>query len=274
MPSITGAFLQGGLAEFGGPVVRAADVAGLSPADLVRSYGLSGEGMVFPESPEFVDVLLFEQRPLMRFSTPSDIGERPWPTYEMGFLRGPARAPVWNIAQTRVPSGSALWRLHADGRSEQLSVLTSPAAGWTGATGYYPPLHVLGPRARWRGHDLPADFLPDHQSLELVWVGDEDVPEGFEPVRPRIHRRVVGFGECDEIFEAEVGATYRGVPVRVLQSASDGALLLVEQPTWETVQALRLQAVEPGLFELGVPLDHLEDIKSVVNVWTPQPSAG
>lgn len=270
MPAMTEAMLQGGLAEFGGPVVRAADVSGVRPAELVRAYGLAGEGLVFPESPEYVDVLLFEQRPLMRFETPSDIGERPWPTYELGFLRAPVRAPIWNLARTRVPSGSTIQRLYADGRTEQLTALGSPAKGWTGATGYFPPLHVVGPRAKWRGHDLSADFLPNNQAgVELVWIGDDGVPDGFEQIRPMIHRRLAPFSECDEIFEVVITASYHGVPVRVLQRAGDEALLLLENPTWDHVQELQPGPVEPGYFELTVPSAELESVRSVANVWTP-----
>jgi len=272
MPGTADAMTKGGLAEFGGPVVRRADVSALSPADLVRSYGLAGEGLVFSESPDFVDVLLFQQRPLMRFETPADIGDRPWPTYESGFLRGPARAPVWNLSRTRVPSGSTIQRFHADGRIEQLSAFGSPSQGWLGATGYYPPLHIVGPRAKWHGYELQADFLPNDQAgVELVWIGDDGVPEGFEPKRPMIHRRLAFFTECDEIFEVVVTGSHRGVPVRVLQRAGDDDLLLLEQPTWEQVQQLQPTPVEPGYFELRVPRTEVENVQSVANVWTPQP---
>lgn len=272
MPAMTDAMLKGGLAEFGGPVVRAGDVVGVRPADLVRAYGIGGDGLVFPEAPEYVDVLLFEQRPLMRFETPSDIGERPWPTYETGFLRGPVRAPIWLLARTRVPSGSTIQRLHADGRIEQLAAFGSPAKGWTGATGFYPPLHIVGPRAKWRGHDLPADFLPNGQpGVELVWIGDEGVPDGFEQIRPMIHRRLAPFGECDEIFEVVITASHRGVPVRVLQQAAGEALLLLENPSWSQVEELQPGPVEPGYFELTTPSAELESVRSVANVWAPEP---
>ncbi|WP_404442069.1 hypothetical protein LG315_06780 [Microbacterium marinum] len=272
MPGTADAMLRGGLAEFGGPVVRQADVAGLRPADLVASYGLAGEGVVFPESPEYVDVLLFEQRPLMRFETPTDIGDRPWPTYATGFLRGPARAPVWNISRTRVPSGSALKRHHADGRIEKLSTFASPANGWVGASGYYPPLHIVGPRARWKGHELQADFLPaDQPGVELVWLGDDGVPEGFEQARPMTHRRLELFTQCDEIFEVVVTGSYQGIPVRVLQRAGDEDLLLLEHPTWEQVQQLQPTPIEPGYFEMRVPSAEVENVDSLAYVWTPQP---
>ncbi len=272
MPAMSGMMLREGLAEFGGPVVRAADVAGAKPADLVRAYGLGGEGMVFPDEPEHVDVLLFEQRPLMRFAVPHKGEERPWPTYETGFLQAPLPVPVWDLARTRVPSGSTIYRLHADGRTEQLSAFASLAKGWSGATGYVPPLHIVGPRARWRGHDLPADFLPGAQpGVELVWIGDDGVPDGFEQVRPMIHRRLAPYSECEEIFEVVITATYRGVPGRILQRAGEEALLLLENPTWEKVQELQPGAVEPGYFELAVPVTELEGVQSVANVWQPAP---
>lgn len=272
MPGMADAMLQGGLAEFGGPVVREADVARARPAELVRAYGLAGDGLVFPEDPAHVDLLLFEQRPLMHFEKPANIGERPWPTYQTGFLHG-APVPVWNLARTRVPSGSSIYRKHADGRLERLSTLASPAKGWTGARGYFPPLHVVGPRAQWRGLDLPADFLPNDQpGVELTWIGDDDVPEGFEQIRPMIHRRLAPFDECDEIFEVVITATYRGTPVRVLQAAGDEALILLENPTWDTVQALQPGVVEPGCFEMSVPMAEIENMSTVTNVWTSEAS--
>lgn len=51
MPAGADLMLKRGVAEIGGPVVRAGDVAGARPADLVRAFGLGGEGLVFREAP-------------------------------------------------------------------------------------------------------------------------------------------------------------------------------------------------------------------------------
>jgi len=266
MPAVTAQLLEEGMAEFGGPVVRAGEVMQLSPAELVRSYGLGGEGLVFPSEPSFVDVLRFEQKPLMRFSTP-ELVERPWPTYGTGFLGAPARVPVWNLARTRVPVGAEIWRLHADGGEERIAYLDSLARGWSGSRVYFPPLHLVGARARWNGLDLPAEFVPGEQSMELVWVGGEDVPEGFEAVRPRTHFRVVPMAECEEIFEVVITARWQGVPVRVLQKdAADRALVLLENPEWDVVGRIGAGAVEPGIFEATVPFAEVTDVESVANV--------
>jgi len=269
MPAIAGKFVRDGLAEIGGPVVRAADVVTLSPAELVASYGLAGEGLVFPANPEYVDLLRFTQVPLMRFTAPDAVGERPWPTYENGFLRAPSRAPVWNLARTRVPMNAEIWRKYADGREELLAHYGSLSKGWTEARGYYPPLHLVGARAKWRGLDLPAEFLPNGQEgVELVWMGDEGTPAGFEEVRPAIHRRLVPFSECEEIFEVVITASWNGIRVRVLQRAGDEALVLLENPEWDEVTRIRAGVVEPGIFEATVPFAELVDVESIANVFT------
>ena len=132
---------------------------------------------------------------------------------------------------------------------------------------YFPPLHLVGARARWNGLDLPAEFVPGEQSMELVWVGGEDVPEGFEAVRPRTHFRVVPMAECEEIFEVVITARWQGVPVRVLQKdAADRALVLLENPEWDVVGRIGAGAVEPGIFEATVPFAELTDVESVANV--------
>ena len=76
--------------------------------------------------------------------------------------------PVWLLQRTRVPVGTEFWRIKDTGEQRALSVFAGPAIGWRGAQGYFPPLHLVGPRATWRGADHPAAFQPDGTGLELV----------------------------------------------------------------------------------------------------------
>ena len=95
-----------------------------------------------------------------------------------------------------------------------------------GRQGYFPPLHLIGPRAKHGTLDLPCSYTADQQSVELVWVGDEQVPDGFEQVRPRVHARVVPVAEC-EVFDIALMARWGEHRVRVLQQAGDEALVVL-----------------------------------------------
>jgi hypothetical protein len=116
--------------------------------------------------------------------------------------------PVWMLERTRVPTGTELWRIARSGEQQLLSSYGGPALGWRGATGYYPPIHLVGPRAVWQGVEYPADFTPDLKDVELVHVGQEP-PAGFEAVRPQIPRRFVPVDECDRVFDLVLNAMAR-----------------------------------------------------------------
>lgn len=263
VPEVSRRIVEQGYDALVGPVYRAEDLLGLAPGERVRAHGLDG-----PEGPfagaDHVDVLRFETNPLMDLRTPrpdESRGPRPWPTYDLGFLSN--AAPVWLLTMTRAPVGARYLRIDPDGTEREFSVFEGAAWGWRRAKGYFPPLHLIGPRVRWQGLDLPASYDEQQQAMQLVWVGDQQVPPGFTPARPRMHERTVPLGECDEVFEIAIHATWRDEPVRVLQRAGDEALLLLRHPTEESVSAPEVHEVEPGLFEATVPARELSDVQGV-----------
>lgn len=259
MPWLSRAVVEQGYSAIGGPVVVAADAAELgTPETLLRAYGFDAPGSPFGESPPYVDVIRFPTHPLMALEKPEARGERPWPTYDSGFLRGDVVAPVWMLERTRAPTGAELWRIAATGQQQLLSSYGGPALGWQGARGYFPPIHFVGPRAVWEGEEYPADFTPDRRGVELVHVGQQP-RAGFEAVRPQISRRIVTVGECDRVFDLVLTARWREVPVRILQRAGDQALLLLLGDDPEDVRRLGADEVEPGIFEATAPAGELTD---------------
>lgn len=249
----------------GGPVTRLVDARGLStPAELLAAYGLEGSA-AFGEDLEYVDVLRFEVEPLMRLRTPG--GEaRPWPTYPTGFLTSSSDVvPVWVLERTRVPKGAEMWRLHRSGDEERVTMFDGAARGWRGAAGIMPVTQLVGPRAVVEGREFVADFMDaSGERVELVWFGD-DVPGGFEPAAPGVSTRVMASAECDQVHEVVLSASWRGVDARVLEPAANEALLLLDQPSLDQVEALGAREVEPGYFEVIAPKGELVDGGGVSN---------
>ena len=266
VPWVSTAIVEQGHSVVEGPVVRAGDAAGLdTPEKLLAAYGFEGPASPWGAEPQpYVDVLRFPVEPLMRLETPpADEVERPWPTYPRGFLRGDSLVPVWMLERTRVPVGTEFWRIAHTGEQKALSVYDGPALGWRGAPGYFPPLHVVGPRAEWHGLDLPAAFLPEGR-IELVHVGDQAPAPEFEQVRPQVWRAEVPLAACDRVFEVVLTATVDGVPVRVLQQAGDQALVLLLTDDPAAAELLGAGEAEPGIFEGVVPAGKLEGVEGAM----------
>ena len=196
----------------------------------------------------------------MRLDVPRE-EPRSWPTYPYGFLLE-GSIPVWRLALTRVPTGTEFWRIRRDGSQQHFSTYGGPALGWEGARGYQPPLQLIGVRARWQGIELPAALSVDRTNVELVHVGSEGVPPGFDEVRPMVQRRIVPLPECEVVFELEVTAQFRGLPVRVIRSDGTQARVHLLDPD-DTAPALGAVALEPGLWEAVVPVADLTDRSGV-----------
>ena len=186
--------------------------------------------------------------------------EVPWPTYPTGFLRN--AAAVWILTLTRMPVSARYVRVGLDGTEREFSRYQGAARGWQGAKGYFPPLHLIGPRAKHGVLDLPCSYTADQQSVEMVWVGDQHAPEGFEQVRPMVHARVVPISEC-EVFDIALLARWREHRVRVLQQAGDEALVLVTPGSLAEAEELGATQVEPGIFQATVPAAELTDREGV-----------
>ena len=156
-------------------------------------------------------------------------------------------------------------------RSGSSPAYEGAARGWRGAKGYFPPLHLIGPRAKHGTLDLPCSYTADQQSVELVWVGDEQVPDGFEQVRPRVHARVVPVAEC-EVFDIALMARWGEHRVRVLQQAGDEALVVLTPDSATQVGELGAVEMEPGVYQATVPAADLTDREGVRS--DPMPTQG
>lgn len=257
--------VEQGYDALSGPVYRAEDLIGASPGERVAAHGLQGKEFPFGADPDHVDVIRFGTNPLMDLripGPPQTPGERPWPVYDKGFLLN--AVAVWDLTMTRVPVGARFIRVDRDGTEREFSRYGGAAWGWQRAKGYFPPLHLIGPRAKWQGLDLPASYTEDQLSVELVWVGDEGVPPGFTPARPRTHSRVVPVADCESVFEVVLHARWREAPVRVLQQAGQETLVFLTDPTVESITRLGAVALEPSLFQATAPASEVGDIEGVV----------
>ncbi|WP_374457037.1 hypothetical protein [Nocardioides sp.] len=263
VPEVSRRIVDQGYDELTGPVYRPDDLIGLTPVERVRALGLDGADGPFGEAPDHVDVVRFGTNPLMDLRVPTNApghADVPWPTYPTGFLRN--AAPVWVLTMTRVPVGARYIRIGLDGREREFSRYQGAARGWQGAKGYFPPLHVVGPRAKHAGLDLSCSYTADQQSVELVWVGDERVPEGFTQVRPMVHARVVPVAEC-EVFDIALVGRWRDHRVRVLQQAGDEVLVVVTPDSAADAEELGAAEVEPGIYQAVIPASELTDTEGV-----------
>lgn len=250
--------LDSGLSSIGGPVVRATDLPATDPAEVLRAWGWEPR-QPYGNPPAFADILRFPMHPLMRTSTPPELSGEFVPSFSHGFLpTAGAAVPVFDLAFTRVPTGTELWRLRPGAAPSCKLIYDGPSIGWRQAPSYFPPLHVVGPRARWNGWDLPAAFREDTSHIELVYVGD-DPPPGFTSVRPTVSRRVVNVSECEGVFDAELTGRVNDQPVRVLQRVGDQSLVHFTGISTQVGMELGATEVEPGRFELVTPTETLTD---------------
>lgn len=169
----TTAILQDGFDTLEGVLLDADTVEGLRPTELRALAGLDD-----PTARSFVDLVTVAPHPLMT-------------------IRGDAG--VARVARTRVPNGSCLWRVDADGSRRVLTYFDGPAYGWRNGRGYLAPVEPLGPWARFEGHEYAAAFPAGQtERVGLVAVGDEP-PEGFAWTRPGISQRYVEVAELDDL---------------------------------------------------------------------------
>ena len=272
VPEVSRRIVQRGYDELTGPVYRPDDLIGLTPVERVRALGLDGEDGPFGEAPDHVDVIRFGTNPLMDLRIPTNApghAEVPWPTYPTGFLRN--AAPVWILTMTRMPVSARFIRIDLDGTERELSRYHGAARGWERAQGYLPPLHLVGPRAKVAGLDLACSYTADQQSVELVWVGDDQVPDGFVQTRPMVHARVVPVAEC-EVFDIALLARWRERRVRVLQQAGDEVLVVLTPDAAVDAEELGAVEMEPGVYQATVAAAELTDTEGVRS--DPVPTQG
>ncbi|MEG9227235.1 hypothetical protein [Aeromicrobium sp. Sec7.5] len=169
----TTAILQDGFDTLEGVLLDAARIGGLRPDDLRALAGVDD-----PTPRAFVDLVTVAPHPLMTLQVEGDVA---------------------SVERTRVPNGSCLWRVDADGSRRVLTYFDGPAYGWRNGRGYLAPVEPLGPWATFEGHEYAAAFpAGETERVGLVAVGDEP-PEGFAWTRPGISQRYVPVTELESL---------------------------------------------------------------------------
>lgn len=281
-PQMSRAYLEGGYDRVAGFVVRAADVAfATTPSAVHAAHGLGFPGSPHRPDAPHVDVLRFPAAPQLRFEdavggtdaetrarTGGPFVDRP-PFTGLGFVAvRDAVVPLYWLVHSRVPAGSQLVRLAADGGQTVLATYVDVGHGWrSDIVPVTPPgprvSRFVGPMAQWHGTYLSADPLQDG---DVVVVAEVAPPQelGFEETPAGRWRRVVPTSEVTEMFELMVTARWNGLPVRVVDqwTTAEGAASRVSYTGHDAdlAEGLRLEKVDAAVYEATVPTAALQDV--------------
>nr|WP_234346562.1 hypothetical protein [Cellulomonas timonensis] len=280
-PAISAAILEDGYDRVSGLVLRAADVSFATTAEVLHeAHGLGFPGSPFRADAPWVDVLRFPSSGQLRFEdavggtdeasrlrTGGPFVDRP-PFTGLGFqsVRGRDVPQFW-VMHTRVPAGSELVRVRADGTSATLARFVDVGHGWQAEDGAEPSgpalSRVVGLMARWRDAHFAADTLPDGD----VVLASEVEPglDGFTRTTAGRWRRVVPRAEVAELFELVVTAMWGPLPVRVVDqwADEDGAQVARVSSTGHDAnlaESLGLEKVDAAAYEANVVMSALHDV--------------
>lgn len=283
-PQMSAAYLEGGYDRVAGFVVRAADVAfATTPAALYEAHGLGFPGSPFrPDSPH-VDVLRFPATAQLSFEnatggtdaetrakTGGPFIDRP-PFTGLGFVavQG-AVVPLYWLVHSRVPAGSELVRVSADGTQQVIARFVDVGHGWqSDVVQVRPPSPIVprhvGPMAQWQGAYWSADLLGDDQVV-LVAPGEPAPELGFERTPAGRWRRVVPRAEVTELFELRVDARWNGLEVRVVDQfrgpdGQDYARVSYTGHNADLAEGLRLEKIDAAVYEATVPAGSLTEVQ-------------
>ncbi|KRD43387.1 hypothetical protein ASE38_03790 [Cellulomonas sp. Root930] len=282
-PAMSAAYLDGGYDRLAGFVVRAEDVAwATTPADLFEAHGLGFPGSPFTADAPHVDVLRFPATPQLRFEnatggpdqktrelTGGPFVDRP-PFQGTGFVLAPGHlVPLYWLVHSRVPAGSELVRVAADGTSTLLARYVDVGYAWVSDVVTVTPSpnprisRLVGPMAKWENTYLSADVLGD----DVVVVAEVEPPAayGFERTPAGRFRRVVPKAETTELFEMDMSGRWNGLEVRVVDQwpTPDGAGVSRVSYTGhnaDLAEGLQLPKVDAAVYEVTVPTDHLVEV--------------
>jgi len=282
-PQQSQAVLSMGYERMGGFVVSADSVEwATTAADLVVAHGLTYPGSPYGQAPHVVDVLRFPSTEQMRFEnatggtdpatralTGGPFIDRP-PFTGNGFAAAPGHiVPLYWLVHSRVPAGSELVRVGADGSSTVLATYVDVAEGWIvdgpkPAAVAFPmlPMHV-GPVASWRGATYPADVFDDHVVIAAAQKPDRRL--GFRQTASGRFGREVPRAELDELFELYMEARWNGLEMRIVDQvpAPGGASALRVSYIGhdaDVAEGFRLQKMEAGVYEAQVPPTALTNV--------------
>jgi hypothetical protein len=270
-PALSHAYLTAGHDRLAGYVVRAADVSfATTPSQLFEVHGLGYPDSPFSPHDEHIDVLRFESSPQLQY--------RDVPGYIV---------PLWWLRHSRIPPGTELIRVQADGTATLLARYGDVGTGWTLTSlgGPRPALASLsrcvGPVAKWHGAYLEADVVDNGHTLVLALANPPLAETGFrQSANGRWYRRVPR-QDVTELFELDLTATWNGLSVRVVDQWQDAQRYVVARISHlgddiDRAEHLQMDRIEAGVYEAVVYAAELTDIQTnqvVPHTWAPGPAA-
>lgn len=292
--------LTGGWDQVSGFVLRAADVATAdTPAALFEAHALGFPGSPFAPDMASVHLVRFPATPQLRFEdaiggtdrataalTGGPFVERP-PFTGTGFAPWSGGfAPVYWVPSSRMPAGSDIVRVDADGSTTLVAVYKDVATGWVAGPGLPPsPPVTLPPRpslhigllARYGGAVYPADLLLDEQTVVLSSHATPGDGSGFVQMPSGRWRLAVPLGDLTELFELSMTGTVQGAPVRVIgQSAQAGEQVydvLYTGHDADVAESFGLTKLDAGVYVGAVRVEDLADVQTVQLVAQGWPGA-
>jgi hypothetical protein len=300
-PQQVDGYLRSGFDRVFGFALRAADaLEATTPADLFQAHALGFDGSPFSADDAEIHVLLFPALPQMKIEdaiggNDKESAEKtggsfiePAPFTGTGFAPWPGHvAPVYWARHSRVPAGSELHKVTAEGARTHVATFVDTATGWQAAPGLpaltppahpFPPSRLAGPTAVHQGGTFTADPLLDGESVALCATQETD---GFVRTPLGRYRKVVPMSELSELAEVVMTGTVAGLPVRVvdLYQGEQGPVLWVSYTEHLSVlaEAFGLRKMDPGVYEMQIPVDALRDpqtVQAVPSSWAAANSGG
>jgi hypothetical protein len=284
-PQMSSSYLYRCQDTVSGYVTNAADVADMTtPAALYAQLGLGFPGSPHRPDAPYLDVLRFESTDMMTFT--NAIGgrtvdeaqanggpfvERP-PFNGLGFTAGGGQLPVplWFLDHCRLPPGTELWRIHANGEEELLAMYRDIGLGWDGAQGALSiesrvlPSLMIGPLVKWQDVTWPADLIDD--TVVLASAGEPPMV-GFERSARGYWRREVQLADVGDVYDLQLQGTWRGARFRIVHRWEQGEQIRAELfyigRNSDEAEALGLAKLDAGVYAGSAPITELLDVQGV-----------
>ncbi|TFD86085.1 hypothetical protein [Cryobacterium serini] len=283
-PQASAAYLASGWDRVAGFVVQVDDVAyATTPAQLFEIHGLGYPGSPFFAADPFVDVLRFPSYPTLQFVnaiggvdqatralTGGPFVDRA-PFTGTGFATAEGRiVPVWWLTHTRLAPDSVLVRIFADGSSQELARYPDVGRGWVVdgvAVGRrLPRSRFVGTLASFNGAYYVADVLEGGSRVALA-MDAEPADSLFVQTAAGTWRREIAREDAQQILELSVEANWNGLELRIVDEWTDATGVDRSRGSYvghnaDLAEGLRLVKLEAGVYEVTLPKDALEDVKT------------
>lgn len=283
MPARERGWLAFGEETVCGYVVQTEQVAwAKTPEQLFRVHGLGFPGSPLTPDAPFLDVVRIPVTPFVRVVAAvggnseadaavmhGDFIDHP-PFSGTGFVAEVAEAivPLWWLDPIRVPAGTELWRVFADGHEELVAIYGNLASGWTTAGEYsvqraawLAPSDVLGIFGTWRGQRVMADPLANDTTV----VVSATESSNLHLIERGVWAATVPSAEVENLAAIRFTGTWRGLAFQVTQRFhQDGELLA--RLVYIGHDALRaeaagLQKSDAGVYEATIPWTEFSDVQ-------------